>query len=353
LSHVQVDDPAPLDPVTHAILQSEYTTKYVTKSEITAANDAVIKCAALLADPARDDVSKAVGILSKLMNQLNKTTPYALVTCVSYLLGYGDCWFPLETTKLNIRLLQQRVEACSMYDNPEINFDLVRVNAPPKGDNLMDELAEQRADDCEDDDGNVADHCPPLRDSDSDDDEDEPRRPGVVAVFSDVDQYTARHESLSSFSAYEMAMAFKLTNNKPTKAAKLFPLDSSRPVNHKCWHKPRMDRSKALSTVLPQSFHSFPRRPTDDNPESMRNNYATLALATFFPFDRRLDLLQGDSWWAKFVYWRAHVPRGPLCALLLGPRGGRLRRAGPHAPQRQSGARATSTATAGVQGGWL
>ena len=91
-------------------VQSEYATKYATKSDHVDINQTLVRVAAVLEDGRRTNDRKKTSILSKCLNTLNKSLAFPLVMSAFYVRGYGDSWFTLRTKRLDARAFQRDLQ---------------------------------------------------------------------------------------------------------------------------------------------------------------------------------------------------------------------------------------------------
>jgi hypothetical protein len=281
----QLVEPELLPGDVRASLQSEYNTSYNTKSDNIELNQAVVFVASTI-DRKRTTAQVKTSVLSKMVNALTKTIPYPLVMSAAYLLGFGDSWCPIQTARHDFALFQRRLLQRDIpYDNNLVDHVFAEVES---------------SDNDEDDDGEAA----------SDD-----GRTSVKAIDAAM-QYRHRHASLDDWSPFELTMGF-VFGAADTEEATLFPL--SGPFEGRGYaHRPRRNRARQLAMVVPQPGKEHPRRPAEDAPPTVREEYAAWALGNFYS-DRLMDKLAPTdaadadgsvSLWGQFRRWENSRPRG-------------------------------------------
>jgi hypothetical protein len=114
-----------------------------------------------------------------------------------------------------------------------------------------------------------------------------------------------RNDAVGELSPFEMAIMFT-TDNVASSSTKALMFQRGHPSKGNQGLQPRQ------TMVIPQQFGDPPMRPDDTAEPEDLEAWANFALGNFFPYDRYLHLLKGDTIWAKFLYWCEHKPRGAL-----------------------------------------
>jgi hypothetical protein len=211
-------------------MNSEYNTSYNTKAENTTLNHAVVHVAAALANKDKTPAQVKSNVLAKMMNSITKTIAYPLVMSASYLLGNGDSWFPMRVERHDFYLFQRHVLGKSTaFEELDVEHTFVAEEA------------------------------------------DDMSTPAVIRALDAVTWYIHRCEALKQWSSVEVAIGFK-RDDADTKAAKQFLLIS--PYTSKA-HKPRYDKFKDPSPIIPQGIKEHPIKPTADAPFEMKEHYAS------------------------------------------------------------------------------
>lgn len=275
-------------------MQSEYATKYSTKSDAINLNGPLLQVADLLADKTLPPERKSKVVLSKMQNLVNKAIVYPLVMLASYLSGHGDSWFPLKTQKHDARLFQRALRLHgTAYDNDDM--DCVIDTARP-----LSENGEEASD--TDQDREEFGDWPHLMDEDDLD----PSRPSSLRALDPVSIYEARDEALKHWSPFEMTMAFQCTK-ATTRDSDLLKLNESAGAPN-YGHKPFKNKSGKPSIRVPQFYTEPPIRPDESAPLRVKEEYAAFVLGNFTPYDKSLSSLPGESLWTKLQYWETHPP---------------------------------------------
>ena len=117
--------------------------------------------------------------------------------------------------------------------------------------------------------------------------------------------FLARHDALSDWSFVETEMAYDCGVIR-SQHARMLALQGDHPKAGLYGHSART----AAAMCLPQFIREFPLMPAEQAPPDEREAWAAFALGAFFPYDRKLSVLQGSSLWEKVAFWRANKPRG-------------------------------------------
>lgn len=122
-----------------------------------------------------------------------------------------------------------------------------------------------------------------------------------------------------------MTMGF-VCSKDVTGDSKLFPLQGDLGSASGYSNKPRLDRSKRPVLYIPQQIKEHPKRPSDDAPADMKEDYAAWALGNFYSnrlmhklqpedFDSHADKYDGEdlrgatTLWSLFRRWERRRPR--------------------------------------------
>jgi hypothetical protein len=259
-----------------AYRSSNYCTKYNCKADATKENEATLLEAQkrqdhllqtskkVLDDDQFSPEMKAKKMLAKCQNYINGSYTVALVMVASYLLGYGDYWFPMKTVP---------------YDHNWFKTVFMEQKQRPGG---VDDLIEQET---------MFVLEPDIENS-------------SVRVGHRNDTYTWRPDELGQYSAFELAMLYNV--GKITSASRLI-VKSGCPLIGRCYQPRR-------SIVIPQFFKMAPICPSEEASVEEKDAWASFAFGNFFPFDisSYWDQLQGDSLWDKYLFWKQERPRGDL-----------------------------------------
>ena len=113
---------------------------------------------------------------------------------------------------------------------------------------------------------------------------------------------------LTSWSPFEVAMAFDCRRADHH----ILPIDYVEGVvaTDSYGHIARRNTSHEPAMAIPQLFTEPPSLPHDDAPAEDKEGYASFVLSIFYPYDRLLHLLAGQSYWDKFKHWQTTCPRG-------------------------------------------
>ena len=265
-------------------MQSEYSTKYNTKSDAINLNGPLLQCANVLADKTMSQERKSKVVLSKIQNHINKAIVYPLTMLSSYLLGHGDFWWPMKTRKHDAGLFQRALKprqsayeddgtACTIAPNGFATAprDTHNPTTPEEGEEVQT-----------------------------------PQR--VQAINAEI-MYTCRHEALKNWSPFEMTMAFECCPATTT-AAQTLRVNSLFPFAKLYGHKPLVNREGKPVIHIPQLYRDPPLRPDANASHDEKEDYAAFALGNFYPYDHLLGDLTGDHLWDKFLDWEAKRPRG-------------------------------------------
>jgi hypothetical protein len=247
-------------------MNSEYNTSYNTKAENTTLNHAVVHVAAALANRTKTPDQIKTTVLTKMSNSINKTIPYPLVMCASYIAGNNDSWCPMKFEKHDFRQFQRGV-----------------LNQP----STYDDATEAHTFTANDEQDDTA----PL---------------GTIRAMDAVAWYTHRNAALYNWSPVEVTMGFKCDVWDATEASKEFKLTS--PFMNKS-HKPRFNRAKEPVPVIPQGFAEHPIKPASDASSELKESFAAWALGNFYSVPK-INLLDGNTLWDKYHFWRANPQRG-------------------------------------------
>ena len=249
------------DPIVGAALQSEYTTKYTTKPELSKINTATIMSAYLISRATKTAQQVATSIISKCLNTINGTITYPLVLLSTYLLGHGDHFMSHVT---------------AVHSPYAFTVTLLPLSSARDLDGTTCEVVHQ--DPVSNDSGSVIHTLPPL------------------------DYYRARHQALSAWSPVEMVMAFKAGKAQTLPAKQLLLLDTH-PLHLTHGHTP------LAIECLPQLVSEPPSRPSSTAIPSECEAYAAFAISNFFS-DWLFTELHGANLWEKMLDWEARHPRG-------------------------------------------
>lgn len=227
----------------------------------------LLTASGLLDAPERSNEQKAKTMISKFLNAINGSFSIPLIMTASHLLGHGDSWFPLDTVTYDIRnhwslLANKYSVSTSMHFNSSENHEVqVEVDA-----------------------------------------DDQVSLDSAVHIVASKAAYLSRCHALDDWSPFEVAMAFNITKVRSKTVAAL-KLLSDYPGRKDTGHQPRD------SIAIPQFYSEPPMLPVDSATDDEKNNYAAFALGNFFPYDRMLHLLEGDSLWQMYTYWVENKPR--------------------------------------------
>lgn len=271
-----------------AAMQSEYSTKYNTKSDAINLNGAMLQCASVLADKTLPVERRSKLILSKVQNFINKAIVYPLTMSASYVLGHGDSWCPFRTRGHDSLLFQRAVKPhASPYDIDDAGCTI----AP--GNNNAPQDVDANSDSTNDDHNDGADN----------------RRTTRVQGINALVMYSCRNEALSDWSPYEVCMAFDC-GPANTSDSRLLQVNDQFPASRDYGHKPFFDRSGKPAVRIPQLFRDPPPYPDMEATHDVKDDYAAWALGNFFPFDRLFSELVGSTLWDKLQHWRMTMFRG-------------------------------------------
>lgn len=266
-----------------AAMQSEYSTKYNTKSDAINLNGAMLQCASVLADKTLPIDRRSKLVLSKVQNFINKAIVYPLTMSASYVLGHGDSWCPFRTRSHDSRLFQRAVRPQpSAYDIDHANCTIAPGNT----------------------------NTSPNMEDNNHDDADDGRPRGVQGINAAV-MYGCRNAALRKWSPYEMCMAFEC-GPANTSDALLLLVNNEFPASRLYGHKPYYDRCGKPALRIPQLYRDPPPYPDASASQDVKDDYAAWALGNFFPFDEMLQHLEGGSLWDKFQNWKSSLPRGDM-----------------------------------------
>ena len=87
---LQAEEPKPLNAAAAAALQSEYTSKYATKSDAAKINFALLTTSYLIGKATRTKEEVARSVITKCLNSIHGTISYPIALTSYYLAGYGD-----------------------------------------------------------------------------------------------------------------------------------------------------------------------------------------------------------------------------------------------------------------------
>ena len=279
--HANLSQPTLKPEIINSYICSEYNTGYVTKSEERYLNQAIIKCAGGLEIGTKSIDQQRRSIIAKSLNALGKTMQFASVITSTYLLGYGDSWYPLRDEMHDFaaftRMLQQTP---SQYDDERVGHSFT----------MDSDLLEKDADDSTPD-RNYAFTTQP---------------------FSNVKKYQNRSPALDDWSPYELSMCFTCVSTT-TKSRAEYPVAEST-----LCHKPRQDRQGKHCIAVLRQFKEHPRQPAPSSDVASKENYAAWALGNFYS-DRLIHNLRSaqqaaddnvSPLWNMLQTWRLQRPRG-------------------------------------------
>lgn len=284
-------------------MQSEYATKYNTKSDAINLNGPLLQVANLLADKTLPVERKSKVVLSKMQNLVNKAIVYPLTILASYLSGHGDYWFPLKTQKHDGKLFQRALRSASTaYDNDDVNCTIAPGRPRIPGD-------VDQADSTPDQSDEEMDRPDPMDHMDVDEDGTHDRvNTSALHAWDAVTMYESRASALRSWSPFEMTMAFECVQAK-TLDAQLFKLDHAHLPVSNYGHKPFRNKSGKPSIRVPQLYSDPPIRPDDSAPSSEREDYAAFVLGNFTPYDELFPPLPGRCLWKAMQDWEKAPPK--------------------------------------------
>lgn len=275
-------------------LASEYSTKYSTKADNTTMNENTLLAAiAVKNNSARTDQQQASGFLAKMLNGMNGSYSVPTMMAASYLLGHGDSMTSFDCVPYNARAYALDLAARSR----------VVVDDCGHGDAGEDHEVELEAAV-----GGAAD-APAATTA-----------AGSMRLVAAKEAYLQRDEAFDSFSPFEMAMAFNVVKPR-SPAAKTDATASSSAAEAAAAeegvaagyrHQPRK------TMIIPQFISEAPTRPLDTASAELRVFYAAFALGNFYPYDRHLHELDGETLWDQFLDWEKNKPRKELDAFAFG-----------------------------------
>jgi hypothetical protein len=206
----------------------------------------------------RPPEKRAQSVITKVMNNIMGSYTVALVLSASYLLGHGDHWMPIGSCPYDYKVHQQQMgsKQHNAYEDPTTAHVIAEDAASP-------------------------------------------------FVSSQQLDYQHRNDAVGELSPFEMAIMFT-TDNVASSSTRALMFRSDHPSKGNQGLQPRQ------TMVIPQQFGDPPMRPDDTAESEDLEAWANFALGNFFPYDRYLHLLKGDTNWAKFLYWCEHKPRGAL-----------------------------------------
>ena len=85
---LQAEEPKPLNAAAAAALQSEYTSKYATKSDAAKINFALLTTSYLIGKATRTKEEVARSVITKCLNSIHGTISYPIALTSYYLAGY-------------------------------------------------------------------------------------------------------------------------------------------------------------------------------------------------------------------------------------------------------------------------
>jgi hypothetical protein len=223
--------------------------------------DVLLAAQGLLEAPERAMDHKARALLSKFLNSVNGSYSVSLVISATHLLGYGDSWFPFDTVPFDLN---------AHWHGLARDFDALDAGLNPDEDEDHEIINDRNA-----------------------------SRLHVVAA---KDAYRYRCDALSSWSPYEMAMAFNVVRSR-AKTVQALALKDGYP-GASAGHQPRD------TMAIPRLYRDPCHKPDDSASREDKDTYAAFALGNFFPYDRMLDDLQGATLWEKYLSWVDKRPRG-------------------------------------------
>jgi hypothetical protein len=234
--------------------------------------DLLLSVQGLLDSLERTAEQKARAMIAKFLNAVNGSYSVPLVITASHLLGHGDYWMPMDTIAYDLRA----------------HWKALAIAHPgPPG------LADQE----EDEDHEIHVEVPVNKPSDADDEHD------AVRVVASKAAYEFRCDALTSWSPFEVAMAFNLVKSR-SKAVIALHLKAGYPGRSGYGHQPRNNMT------IPQCYTTPCMQPSDTADYAAKLDYAAFALGNFYPYDRELGLLEGSDLWKMYQYWVKTQPRG-------------------------------------------
>jgi hypothetical protein len=290
---MQAEPPKLLSAEVAGALQSEYCSKYSTKADNTTMNtDLLLSVQGLLDSLDRTAEQKARTMVAKFLNAVNGSYSVPLVITASHLLGHGDYWMPIDTIAYDLRAHWKALAAA--YPGPSGLAD----QEEDEDHEIHVEIAVNNANDEDDEhDDDIHVEVPVNNANDASDEHD-----GVKVVASKA-AYEFRNDALSSWSPFEVAMAFNLVKSR-SKAVIALRLKAGYPGRSGYGHQPRNNM------IVPQFYASPCMQPCDTADYAAKLDYAAFALGNFYPYDRELGVLEGSDLWKKYESWVKTQPRG-------------------------------------------
>jgi len=267
--HIQWPEPETISVDVQAALITEYITSYVFKKDDARAAEALLTTAQavlqLQTDKKKSLKQVAAGILTRVMNSVNKSISFGIVYLSYLLMGYGD------------GLLSYKTQI---------------INAPSFVAALHPEHAEQA----------FKDACGPGGMAYRRDVID-----GRIILSNEVQSYLHRCSKLQDFSPVELAMAFEVHRIPREQKTIAFPLSEPHPLAGTHCHR----RRRILH--YPQFMVKLPSEPGDNAEDVDKEAYAAFALGLFYSNSKRWqEALKGDSLWERYQFWRDPANREQL-----------------------------------------
>ena len=298
---------------------SEYNSSYNCKNDNSSINAAVVYLTNEAIRRGRTPEQNKTSVISKMLNAMIKTISYPMVQSASYLLGYKDWHFPCLTSFHEFRAFQRdALNATPAYDKPSDTF---RFFSPNDEDvdpfDAVDEVDVLPPIVLDEDDAMDVFPSPPITNI---------HRQTMRAV-SAVQMYKYRHICLRFWSPFEMTMGFECEKSTSLEY-RLQDTKDGEKFSH-LRHKPMQRRDPKSSELHPTYACPQPvgqqllRRPADDAPIEVRNEYGAWALGNFFPCsyydycqDEIVDLVKvllydafndtsfvEGAWWSHLTHW--------------------------------------------------
>jgi Helitron helicase-like domain at N-terminus len=248
-------------------ITSEYATKYSTKADNTPFNLQMLAMAHGISEGGNAQAAKK--LLSQMLNKLTGSITYPLIMCASYLLGHDDRWFPVATAAHDLRAFH-------------VNFLRMEKRSVGAGDI---EEGEQDYTLTFEPNGNKT----------------------LTQASSKIKDYECRSDFLDGCSPIEIVMCYEVQGT--TRASRALALKDPHPHAGKKGHNPK------ANIRIPLTFCNALVPPDVDATDEEKHEWAAWALGNFYPYDRMLNLLLGDTLIEKYAYWRANKVRGNVDAV--------------------------------------
>ena len=259
----KAEEPDLPDEYVSAFLTTMYIHAYDFKADNVNITQPILMMSSILQDETKSQVQICRSVIAKAMNKVNGAMTYGSVFCSHLMQGYEGTVISYKTKVHDIRPFLAQFF-------PKWCVSQVRENGEKEQVQLQ----------LEQDDMNAC------------------------HLVDDVLNYTHRHEALENLSPIEMTMAF-IFDKADTKASKALLIQDGHPLAGSHGHKPRK------TNVVPQFISNPPLRPKDNGERESQDSYAAFALSNFYS-DRLIHLLEGESLWDKYTYWRDNKPRNDL-----------------------------------------